>query len=1684
MSETEGNMTGEQRQQGSQSNPQRQGNQRRNRNDSSRTNKTNKPRGNGSNGFRGDTAAMGGFVFESPTRGSQLTETMEMLKRFVQSTYPSGPTMVSLFLDTPKAPEVKKPGKAPKATGKDTNGDPEVTPFDELLFHEEVKAYRKEDKALTRDLVALFSVIIGQCNEALRAQLVSTTGYTDKEIDGDCLWLLTEVRSAMTRFDRRQYIHQALHELRARFYREHQGQRTTVEYYHAFVSIVRTLDENLAWSLPPRAQDPSAALKGASDEAIRRSIRQRELATAFILNADNKRFGTLKNDLKTNFSRGTDQWPKTLLDAYNLLVSQERHDISQRPRHPRRDEGNKDNNTPTGTHPRGHAFAMVNPRGPSGLVPPELPRDALLLDSESSNSVFFNADLLTNLRRVATPLTLHSNGGTHTADQIGEFHGLGAPMTVWFNQHSMANILALNEVRRTFRVTLDTDEELAFRVHLADNTILRFTEHDSGLYVHTPQHNDVKLPLTAYSYLQTVAGNRSLFPQRELKAADTARTLYRHLGRPSHQRFLSYIANGHVRNCPITAADAKRAQHIYGHDVAYLKGKRTQRPPLAHVPTTVFSPLPDSILAHHSTVTLCVDLFYVQKHVFLHCVSRKLGYRSSTPIPNRNRATLLHALQKILALYARRGFHITAIHADHEFECLKDSLASLHTLPAWTHLPGPITMDICTPNDHVKEVERSIRTVKETLRATVHGLPYKRLPRQLIRALVAFSTDCWNAFPLPGGVSSHLSPDTIVTGRPSRDYHSYLLEFGSYALLTDRTTNTPRSRAFGAIALTHTGNQDNSYRFLSLVTGEIVTKAPGYWTEVPISDAVIARVEAMALAQGEPLLQDSNLLSEYSPDQPIDPDSYDPDYHPPASDDPSDHTLDSFFEPDDPSPGPLLSPAPVAPPATLAPGPGLVDPGAPAEETTAPDDAAIHNITTPDDGAPSIEHDTDAPTDDPIEAPVQPDDHTPDDPSTHQHDTADAASDTVVLADNTANSGAHDLESPGAPLAEPETPTEPTGTEATHEPIGSYNLRQNRGRSYDHRLSHSMDNPVSERSYEHIGTQHLQVASAHETPTNTRKIVHGWVMTQMSARAGIRRFGDAARDAMRREFQQLDNKGVFDPIRADALSPATRKQALRCINIIKEKRDGKIKGRTCADGRPQRLLYDKADTSSPTASSDAIMLTLMVDAIERRDVATADVAGAYLNAEMDDFVLMKLTGEDVQIMCDVNPSYAEYVTDEQGKVVLYLRLARALYGCVRSAMLWYKLFVTTLKGLGFKLNPYDSCVANATIDGSQCTIVWYVDDNKVSHIKAKVVSDIITKIENHFGKMTVTRGDEHEFLGMNIVFDKQTGTASISMASYITEAIQESGMDIRRSVATPAMSNLFQINDESTSLTQQSADLFRRIVCKLLYVGMRARTDILTALSFLTTRITKATIDDYRKLKRLLEYLYGTIDLRMVLGADDLSTAFTWVDASYAVHDNMRSHTGGVISFGTGGILCKSNKQKLNTKSSTEAEVVGASDYLPNTLWVMHFMDAQGYPIKHSLFAQDNQSAIRLEKNGRASAGQKSRHINIRHFWITDRIRDSGLRVVYCPTESMLADFFTKPLQGSLFRLFRDVLLGRAHISALFPAPFPSSSSKERVEVQTKSTGHSQITWADLVRNKRSEKDLDNGMCQPLIPLK
>jgi KUP system potassium uptake protein len=149
----------------------------------------------------------------------------------------------------------------------------------------------------------------------------------------------------------------------------------------------------------------------------------------------------------------------------------------------------------------------------------------------------------------------------------------------------------------------------------------------------------------------------------------------------------------------------------------------------------------------------------------------------------------------------------------------------------------------------------------------------------------------------------------------------------------------------------------------------------------------------------------------------------------------------------------------------------------------------------------------------------------------------------------------------------------------------------------------------------------------------------------------------------------------------------------------------------------------------------------------------------------------------------------------------------------------------------------------------------------------------------------------------------------------------------------------------------------------------------------------------------------------LTLEADSIHLVKWFVDASFGVHGDVRSHTGAYMTLGKGCVYSASNKQKLNSKSSTEAELIGVA------------LMAQGYTALESVMYQDNQSAMLLEENGRGSSSKRTRHINVRYFFVTDRVRRREVRVEYCPTQEMIADFFTKPLQGSKFLEFRSWIL-------------------------------------------------------------
>jgi hypothetical protein len=139
----------------------------------------------------------------------------------------------------------------------------------------------------------------------------------------------------------------------------------------------------------------------------------------------------------------------------------------------------------------------------------------------------------------------------------------------------------------------------------------------------------------------------------------------------------------------------------------------------------------------------------------------------------------------------------------------------------------------------------------------------------------------------------------------------------------------------------------------------------------------------------------------------------------------------------------------------------------------------------------------------------------------------------------------------------------------------------------------------------------------------------------------------------------------------------------------------------------------------------------------------------------------------------------------------------------------------------------------------------------------------------------------------------------------------------------------------------------------------------------------------------------------------------------------MRRHTGGGLTLGRRFPISVSTKQKLNTRSSTESELVGVNDMMPIICWTRYFLFSQGYEIIENLLLQDNKSSILLEQNGRSSSGKRTRHINIRYFFITDRVNMKEISIDWCPTKKMVADYMTKPLQESLFRELRDYIMGR-----------------------------------------------------------
>jgi hypothetical protein len=348
-------------------------------------------------------------------------------------------------------------------------------------------------------------------------------------------------------------------------------------------------------------------------------------------------------------------------------------------------------------------------------------------------------------------------------------------------------------------------------------------------------------------------------------------------------------------------------------------------------------------------------------------------------------------------------------------------------------------------------------------------------------------------------------------------------------------------------------------------------------------------------------------------------------------------------------------------------------------------------------------------------------------------------------------------------------------------------------------------------------------------------------------------------------------------------------------------------------------------------------------------------------------------------------------------------------------------------------NPY----SRNPVNGNQITIQFHIDDLKISHIKQSVIDSVLDDLNKEFGTskkpLAANTGDIHDYLGITIDYS-EVGKVIFTMYDYLEDILAEMPDDMNGGAPTPASDNLFDVDDESPLLNEKESDFFHRTTARLLFAAKRGRPDLQVAVAYLCTRVKCPSQSDYCKLTRVIKYLRRTISIPLVLGWDGSGQLKWSVDASFAIHKDMRSHTGAILSLGQGALLSMSMKQKINTKSSTEAELVGVDDAMNFVEWIQLFAEQQIRSINDDsilnkigsdvVIQQDNTSTIQLVNNGKQSSTKRTHHINIRYFYVTSKIKSGCIRVIYHPTKQMVSDYLTKPLQGSLFRTHRNSIMG------------------------------------------------------------
>ena len=1150
----------------------------------------------------------------------------------------------------------------------------------------------------------------------------------------------------------------------------------------------------------------------------------------------------------------------------------------------------------------------------------------------------------------------------------------------YHSNHISNNILsfarAVDECRRVYYC----EEEDKFYVQPKPNSDTYIFSRDSDYYNQYICNIDKDLiPYRAVAST-TVSQNLTKYSPREIMRADKAKLYIKRLGYISPSNLIKLIKRNKIKNCEINEQDVARAYDIYGRDLASIKGKTKRNN--ASVYEREYNIVPRVVKEFQ---ILYIDIMFVNAVPYLlGKTSPPLNFRNARKLASTKAAEIFKKLRTILNIIKSSRIKIVFIRSDEESGIDSDEM--LHLL---TQYDDSIQLEISAGGEAVGVIERDIQTVKNAVRSIVVSLFF--ICDELLEMwLVLYVIYYLNWTPSQSNVEFK-SAHEILLGRTIDAKTDLKYSFGDYIQIADGDTdNSMDERTRGCLALMPASHDGTIWYFLVIKNWTVIRRSTGIVNPLPdviiecINEKATTSRQKRALAyegitlglwrggtMADPLTDPLDLSDDYYNDIDI-VESYIPSYIEPDLinnnlflDIDSGEATESFI--------------PVPPSEGINPGPST-------EQDT-------HDVDTYRDLIEDLDEEIHSYDIDPLSDSIQ-----------------------TVIDNNIQDLSAGNITVP-EPLAVSRAPEE-QDLQYTSDPPKRYNTRSSNqstiGR-YDKRTVGMIQEVANAVGRSNAWRNHAQ---------KERKSLK---IFNMSVKYGIKEYGYDAVLSIVKEVLQLHELDSFAGVDANELSGEEQARIISSMTFLKAKYkpDGsfdKLKARLVAGGHLQdRDIYDNGN--SPTASTSSVFMIAAIAAKERRAVAKIDFPGAFLNAEMPNIpgkdVYVTLNQFEAKVLMKIDKKYENYLRKD-GKITV--KLKRALYGCVESARLWYDKLTSQLIELNYKVNEEDICVFNRIeYDGSQSTMIIHVDDIMLTAKSEENITGILNELQKLYPKLEIERGRIINYLGMQFDFSMDL-KCKVTMDGYIQDLLEFCTSVPDQAAATPARDNLFKIDSKSDQLDKDNKEYYHTVTAKLLYLGKRVRPELLTAVSFLTKRVNAPTKQDLNKLFRVIQYIRGSKELGIILEGSINLGVYAYVDASYGTHEDFKSHTGCVIGIGKGPIYVKSHAQKINSKSSSEAELIGLSDSSGQIIWVRNFLIAQGYDVPAATVYEDNMSTIAMVKNGKAT-NERTRHIAVRFYFIADRVQSNEIKIEYMCTEDMIADILTKPLNGALFIKLRALLL-------------------------------------------------------------